>query len=179
MDPPWQLATANPTRGVALGYSQVPIPQVVLLALLQPTLMLQLHALLVYGLLSSGPARCPSCCLAATTSLLQLTDAHIAALPIPRLQKNGLLFVWVRAVLWASLLHGGRQLQHTIQLHVEQLLAVPAAAGRHCPSLGSRAFGSPVWQPSGPNAAHATCIVQVINAKYQFCLDLFDQWGYE
>ena len=22
MDPPWQLATANPTRGVALGYSQ-------------------------------------------------------------------------------------------------------------------------------------------------------------
>ncbi|PRW55917.1 N6-adenosine-methyltransferase 70 kDa subunit [Chlorella sorokiniana] len=64
MDPPWQLATANPTRGVALGYSQ-------------------------------------------------LTDAHIANLPIPRLQQNGLLFVWV------------------------------------------------------------------INAKYQFCLDLFDQWGYE
>jgi hypothetical protein len=36
MDPPWQLATANPTRGVALGYSQLcdqdianlPIPQV-------------------------------------------------------------------------------------------------------------------------------------------------------
>lgn len=23
MDPPWQLATANPTRGVSLGYSQV------------------------------------------------------------------------------------------------------------------------------------------------------------
>jgi len=23
MDPPWQLATANPTRGVALGYSQL------------------------------------------------------------------------------------------------------------------------------------------------------------
>ncbi|KAI3436598.1 hypothetical protein D9Q98_006015 [Chlorella vulgaris] len=64
MDPPWQLATANPTRGVALGYSQ-------------------------------------------------LTDQHIAQLPIPRLQRNGLLFVWV------------------------------------------------------------------INAKYQFCLDLFDHWGYE
>ena len=45
--------------------------------------------------------------------LLQLTDQHIAQLPIPRLQSNGLLFVWV------------------------------------------------------------------INAKYQFCLDLFDQWGYE
>ena len=43
----------------------------------------------------------------------QLTDQHIAQLPIPRLQQNGLLFVWV------------------------------------------------------------------INAKYQFCLDLFDQWGYE
>lgn len=43
----------------------------------------------------------------------QLTDQHIAQLPIPRLQRNGLLFVWV------------------------------------------------------------------INAKYQFCLDLFDQWGYE
>ncbi|EFN58866.1 hypothetical protein CHLNCDRAFT_50385 [Chlorella variabilis] len=57
MDPPWQLATANPTRG--------------------------------------------------------LTDQHIAQLPIPKLQQNGLLFVWV------------------------------------------------------------------INAKYQFCLDLFDQWGYE
>jgi mRNA (2'-O-methyladenosine-N6-)-methyltransferase len=46
MDPPWQLATANPTRGVSLGYSQ-------------------------------------------------LTDAHIADLPIPQLQENGFLFVWV------------------------------------------------------------------------------------
>lgn len=46
MDPPWQLATANPTRGVSLGYSQ-------------------------------------------------LTDQHIADLPLPQLQKNGLLFVWV------------------------------------------------------------------------------------
>ena len=46
MDPPWQLATANPTRGVSLGYSQ-------------------------------------------------LTDQHIADLPIPQLQKNGFLFVWV------------------------------------------------------------------------------------
>ncbi len=45
--------------------------------------------------------------------LPQLTDQHIAQLPIPRLQRNGLLFVWV------------------------------------------------------------------INAKYQFCLDLFDQWGYK
>lgn len=82
--------------------------------------MLQLHALLVYGLQPSGPALCPSCCLATTTSLLQLTDAHIAALPIPRLQKNGLLFVWVRAMLWASLLLRGRQLQHAVQLQVEQ-----------------------------------------------------------
>jgi len=46
MDPPWQLATANPTRGVALGYSQ-------------------------------------------------LCDNDIANLPIPQLQKNGFLFVWV------------------------------------------------------------------------------------
>ena len=46
MDPPWQLATANPTRGVSLGYSQ-------------------------------------------------LTDQSIADLPIPKLQKNGFLFVWV------------------------------------------------------------------------------------
>ena len=46
MDPPWQLATANPTRGVSLGYSQ-------------------------------------------------LTDQDIANLPLPQLQKNGLLFVWV------------------------------------------------------------------------------------
>jgi hypothetical protein len=46
MDPPWQLATANPTRGVALGYSQ-------------------------------------------------LSDRDIKNLPIPSLQKNGLLFIWV------------------------------------------------------------------------------------
>jgi len=46
MDPPWQLATANPTRGVALGYSQ-------------------------------------------------LTDKDIENIPIPRLQKDGLLFMWV------------------------------------------------------------------------------------
>ena len=45
MDPPWQLASANPSRGVALAYSQ-------------------------------------------------LADRQIAALPIPRLQSNGLLFVW-------------------------------------------------------------------------------------
>jgi len=63
MDPPWQLATANPTRGVALGYSQ-------------------------------------------------LTDKDIQNLPIPALQKDGFLFIWV------------------------------------------------------------------INAKYQFCLDLFERWGY-
>lgn len=63
MDPPWQLATANPTRGVALGYSQ-------------------------------------------------LTDRDIQNLPIPQLQKNGFLFIWV------------------------------------------------------------------INAKYQFSLDLFERWGY-
>jgi len=46
MDPPWALATANPTRGVSLGYSQ-------------------------------------------------LTDEDIKNLPIPQLQTNGLLFVWV------------------------------------------------------------------------------------
>eukprot|EP00959_Pyramimonas_sp_CCMP1952_P141696 2965638-Pyramimonas_sp.AAC.1 len=46
MDPPWQLATANPTRGVSLGYSQ-------------------------------------------------LTDLDITNLPIPKLQTDGLLFVWV------------------------------------------------------------------------------------
>ncbi|CAL8466416.1 g5952 [Coccomyxa elongata] len=46
MDPPWQLATANPTRGVALGYSQ-------------------------------------------------LTDRDIEDLPIPQLQTDGFLFVWV------------------------------------------------------------------------------------
>uniref|UniRef100_A0A6U9QP54 mRNA m(6)A methyltransferase n=1 Tax=Picocystis salinarum TaxID=88271 RepID=A0A6U9QP54_9CHLO len=46
MDPPWQLATANPTRGVALGY-------------------------------------------------FQLNDHHIMNLPVPKLQTNGFLFVWV------------------------------------------------------------------------------------
>lgn len=46
MDPPWQLATANPTRGVALGY-------------------------------------------------FQLNDNHIMNLPVPKLQTNGFLFVWV------------------------------------------------------------------------------------
>lgn len=63
----------------------------------------------------SHPASPPASPIPAPTSptLGQLTDQHIAQLPIPRLQQNGLLFVWV------------------------------------------------------------------INAKYQFCLDLFDQWGYE
>ncbi len=42
-----------------------------------------------------NPAR-PSLPALLPCSSLQLTDAHIAALPIPRLQKNGLLFVWVR-----------------------------------------------------------------------------------
>ena len=46
MDPPWQLATANPTRGVSLGYSQ-------------------------------------------------LNDNDIVNLPVPQLQSNGFLFVWV------------------------------------------------------------------------------------
>ena len=32
MDPPWQLATANPTRGVALGYSQLTDQDIVNLA---------------------------------------------------------------------------------------------------------------------------------------------------
>ena len=46
VDPPWQLATANPTRGVALGYSQ-------------------------------------------------LSDAAVAALPLPALQREGgLLLLW-------------------------------------------------------------------------------------
>jgi mRNA (2'-O-methyladenosine-N6-)-methyltransferase len=64
MDPPWQLATANPTRGVALGYSQ-------------------------------------------------LADHDIRQLPVPKLQlAGGFLFVWV------------------------------------------------------------------INSKYKFTLDLFEEWGY-
>jgi len=46
MDPPWQLASANPTRGVALGYKQLP-------------------------------------------------NKDIIEMPIPKLQKNGFLFIWV------------------------------------------------------------------------------------
>eukprot|EP00128_Syssomonas_multiformis_P017582 Colp12_sorted_trinity150504_noHs@11356 len=46
MDPPWQLASAAPTRGVALGYNQLP-------------------------------------------------DLAIQDLPLPKLQKNGFLFIWV------------------------------------------------------------------------------------
>eukprot|EP00210_Caulerpa_lentillifera_P002635 g2517.t1 len=46
MDPPWQLATSNPTRGVALGYGQ-------------------------------------------------LSEKDILSLPIPSLQAEGLLFIWV------------------------------------------------------------------------------------
>lgn len=46
MDPPWQLASAAPTRGVALGYKQLP-------------------------------------------------NADIANLPVPALQKNGFIFIWV------------------------------------------------------------------------------------
>ena len=46
MDPPWKLAGAAPTRGVALGYAQ-------------------------------------------------LQDDAIASIPIPKIQKNGFLFIWV------------------------------------------------------------------------------------
>jgi mRNA (2'-O-methyladenosine-N6-)-methyltransferase len=46
MDPPWQLASAAPTRGVALGYKQLP-------------------------------------------------NSAIERLPIPQLQKNGFIFIWV------------------------------------------------------------------------------------
>jgi mRNA (2'-O-methyladenosine-N6-)-methyltransferase len=46
MDPPWQLAGAAPTRGVALGYKQLP-------------------------------------------------NKAIEEIPIPSLQKNGFLFIWV------------------------------------------------------------------------------------
>ena len=46
MDPPWILASANPTRGVALGYSQMSVKE-------------------------------------------------IQKIPLPRLQKNGVLFLWV------------------------------------------------------------------------------------
>ncbi|BAM79336.1 similar to (N6-adenosine)-methyltransferase [Cyanidioschyzon merolae strain 10D] len=46
MDPPWQLATANPTRGVALGYNQ-------------------------------------------------LSDESILAIPLEKLQRCGLLLIWV------------------------------------------------------------------------------------
>jgi N6-adenosine-specific RNA methylase IME4 len=46
MDPPWQLATANPTRGVALGYNQ-------------------------------------------------LSDESILSIPMEKLQRQGLLLIWV------------------------------------------------------------------------------------
>lgn len=46
MDPPWQLATHAPTRGVAIGYQQLP-------------------------------------------------DLFIEQLPIPSLQQNGFIFIWV------------------------------------------------------------------------------------
>lgn len=46
MDPPWQLATANPTRGVALGYNQ-------------------------------------------------LSDESILSIPMEKLQRHGLLLIWV------------------------------------------------------------------------------------
>lgn len=46
MDPPWQLASSAPSRGVAIGYQQLP-------------------------------------------------DKSIALLPIPKLQTNGFLFIWV------------------------------------------------------------------------------------
>eukprot|EP00164_Ancoracysta_twista_P006054 GFYU01008352.1.p1 GENE.GFYU01008352.1~~GFYU01008352.1.p1 ORF type:complete len:287 (-),score=93.69 GFYU01008352.1:241-1053(-) len=46
MDPPWQLASANPTRGVAIGYDQ-------------------------------------------------LKDSDIADIPVPQLQTDGFIFIWV------------------------------------------------------------------------------------
>lgn len=115
----------------------------------------------------------------------QLTDAHIAALPIPRLQRNGLLFVWVRAQVGCcsqgQMLGAGYVLQDRcrdlscratlgaatpIQQHL--LSGAAAAASRAAPHVC-------VMTPPLPLPR----VCQVINAKYQFCLDLFDQWGYE
>lgn len=90
MDPPWQLATANPTRGVALGTS--------------------IAARNLRWLPADASLAAPFPPLAGYS---QLSDDAITSLPIPKLQQNGFLFIWV------------------------------------------------------------------INAKYQFCLNLFEKWGYE
>jgi mRNA (2'-O-methyladenosine-N6-)-methyltransferase len=116
MDPPWQLATANPTRGVSLGYSQ-------------------------------------------------LTDLSIADLPIPKLQKDGFLFVWVinakyqwmleqfkkwgydfvDEVVWVKVTNSRRMAKsHGFYLQHAKEVCLVGRRGKDPPGMSDKAVGSDI-----------------------------------
>jgi mRNA (2'-O-methyladenosine-N6-)-methyltransferase len=116
MDPPWQLATANPTRGVSLGYSQ-------------------------------------------------LTDQHIADLPLPSLQENGFLFVWVinakyqwcleqfkkwgyefvDEVVWVKVTNSRRMAKsHGFYLQHAKEVCLVGRRGKSPPGMSNKAVGSDI-----------------------------------
>ena len=116
MDPPWQLATANPTRGVSLGYSQ-------------------------------------------------LTDNSIADLPLPKLQKDGFLFVWVinakyqwtleqfkkwgyefvDEIVWVKVTNSRRMAKsHGFYLQHAKEVCLVGRRGQNPPGLKNKAVGSDI-----------------------------------
>ena len=116
MDTPWQLATANPTRGVSLGYSQ-------------------------------------------------LTDLSIADLPIPKLQKDGFLFVWVinakyqwmleqfkkwgydfvDEVVWVKVTNSRRMAKsHGFYLQHAKEVCLVGRRGKDPPGMSDKAVGSDI-----------------------------------
>lgn len=83
MDPPWQLAGSAPTRGVREHHFAISIPH---------THAARTQHSLTRRLLSNRPA------LARTQVALgykQLHNKDIEKIPIPLLQTNGFLFIWV------------------------------------------------------------------------------------
>ena len=144
MDPPWQLATANPTRGVSLGYSQ-------------------------------------------------LTDQHIADLPIPQLQKNGFLFVWVinakyqwcleqfkkwgyefvDEVVWVKVTNSRRMAKsHGFYLQHAKEVCLVGRRGNAPPGMSNKAVGSDIifaerrGQSQKPTEIYELIEELVPNGKY-------------
>ena len=80
VDLPWQIATAYPTRGHAC--SQRPFQQ-------------DSSCKSDDALESQQSNALRSSCAGVSLGYSQLTDADIVALPVPELQSDGFLFIWV------------------------------------------------------------------------------------
>lgn len=86
MDPPWQLATSAPSRGVTL-HSLCPLPSLSFYLSLSGTILLFLFPSTSFLTHQTNPK--------VALGYAQLHNRDIEALPLPKLQKNGFLFIWV------------------------------------------------------------------------------------